>query len=525
VAFDGTRYLVVWAAPTGVFGRRVAPDGTPLDAAPFFVMPGFSPDVAAIAGTFLVVDVQLGSNPEIQLPYAVRVDGATGTVLGAPVVFGANHTRHVSAVGAGTRWLVSYQRNFSHDDPNAEVRANFVEASGAAGADFNVATGLNPYNYRPEVAWNGTDGLVVFYDANSDRDAVYGARVFANRTAGPTFIVADFNDEQNVPAVAWDGEQYVTLYEDLHEVTFFLDERSDVYGTRVSATGTVLDPTGFEVFGDPLSEVDAAVAGAGSVALLAASDFREDVPYTAYRIAYRFLGASSSAVSVSAAPVGGPVVIGPGGGSFQFTVTLTNTTGQPQAFQAWSSVTGPISRNPVVGPTNVTLPPGATVTRTLTQQVPGNAPAGQYTYTVNVGTFPGVVLASDAFPVVKQAGAASRGVESRGAEAVADWATSGWDAAAAASTTTLSGGYALSEVYPNPSRGRASLTLELAAAQAVRIEVYDALGRRVAVLHDGEVAAGSHALVLDGSVLPAGVYVVRVTGETFAASRRAVLAR
>jgi hypothetical protein len=233
------------------------------------------------------------------------------------------------------------------------------------------------------------------------------------------------------------------------------------------------------------------------------------------------LADASVPVSVSAQPVGGPVVIGPGGGSFQFTVTLTNTTGQPQAFQAWSSVTGPVNREPVVGPQTVTLPAGATVTRTLTQAVPANAPAGQYTYTVNVGTFPGGAFASDAFPVVKQ-GVAPRG----GGEAAADdWATSGWDDGAAASTTTLSGGYALSEVYPNPSRGRASLTLELAAAQAVRIEVYDALGRRVAVVHDGALEAGAHALTLDGAHLPAGLYVVRATGEGFTATRRVVLAR
>jgi hypothetical protein len=33
----------------------------------------------------------------------------------------------------------------------------------------------------------------------------------------------------------------------------------------------------------------------------------------------------------------------------------------------------------------------------------------------------------------------------------------------------------------------------------------------VAVLHDGVLASGTHALRLDASALPAGVYVVRVT--------------
>src|SRR5690606_10177219 len=47
----------------------------------------------------------------------------------------------------------------------------------------------------------------------------------------------------------------------------------------------------------------------------------------------RGLGGASAPVSVSAEPVGGPITIGPGGGSFSFRVTLTNLPGQPQSFQ------------------------------------------------------------------------------------------------------------------------------------------------------------------------------------------------
>jgi hypothetical protein len=102
---------------------------------------------------------------------------------------------------------------------------------------------------------------------------------------------------------------------------------------------------------------------------------------------------------------------------------------------------------------------------------------------------------------------------------------SGWDEAATASAVTAPGGFVLGEVSPNPFRSSAHLTLSVAEAQAVRVEVYDGLGRRVALLHDGRLEAGAHAFTLDGSALPAGLYVVRVTGETFADARRAVLLR
>src|SRR5690606_18579769 len=88
------------------------------------------------------------------------------------------------------------------------------------------------------------------------------------------------------------------------------------------------------------------------------------------------------------------------------------------------------------------------------------------------------------------------------------------------------GTHALSQPAPNPSAGRSALTLEVAQAQPVRVAVYDALGREVAVLHDGTLAAGQqHRLDLDASALPSGVYVVRVVGQHFTDTRMVSVAR
>src|SRR5690606_22455234 len=66
------------------------------------------------------------------------------------------------------------------------------------------------------------------------------------------------------------------------------------------------------------------------------------------------------------------------------------------------------------------------------------------------------------------------------------------------------------EVRPNSARGAATVTLTLPEAAEVSASVYDVLGRRVAVLHEGPLGAGRHALALGARALPAGVYVVRV---------------
>ena len=64
-------------------------------------------------------------------------------------------------------------------------------------------------------------------------------------------------------------------------------------------------------------------------------------------------------------------------------------------------------------------------------------------------------------------------------------------------------------VTPNPSRGAVSVTLELPAPSVVHAELVDALGRRVAVLHDGSLAAGPTRLATPE--LSPGAYVVRAT--------------
>jgi flagellar hook assembly protein FlgD len=64
--------------------------------------------------------------------------------------------------------------------------------------------------------------------------------------------------------------------------------------------------------------------------------------------------------------------------------------------------------------------------------------------------------------------------------------------------------------YPNPIRDQATLEYTLPEERNVRIEVYDILGRRVAVLKDGQQEAGRHKMQLDGGRLASGVYFGRL---------------
>ncbi|WP_412061231.1 T9SS type A sorting domain-containing protein [Rubrivirga sp. IMCC45206] len=77
---------------------------------------------------------------------------------------------------------------------------------------------------------------------------------------------------------------------------------------------------------------------------------------------------------------------------------------------------------------------------------------------------------------------------------------------------------------PNPSAGGARLEFGIPEAGAVRLSVFDARGRKVAVLVDGSLAAGRHEARLPAS-LAAGVYVVRFEAGGAVVTRRAAVVR
>jgi len=85
--------------------------------------------------------------------------------------------------------------------------------------------------------------------------------------------------------------------------------------------------------------------------------------------------------------------------------------------------------------------------------------------------------------------------------------------------------FALHAAYPNPFANRATIAFDLPQPAPVRLVVYDVLGREVAVLAEGERAAGRHEAVLDAAGLPGGMYLVRLEAGAFAATQRVVLAR
>jgi hypothetical protein len=78
---------------------------------------------------------------------------------------------------------------------------------------------------------------------------------------------------------------------------------------------------------------------------------------------------------------------------------------------------------------------------------------------------------------------------------------------------------------PNPFRDATTVRFTLPEATDVALEVYDALGRRVATLASGVQTAGEHSVRWNAAGAAAGVYVVRLHAGDVVASHRVLVVR
>jgi hypothetical protein len=86
--------------------------------------------------------------------------------------------------------------------------------------------------------------------------------------------------------------------------------------------------------------------------------------------------------------------------------------------------------------------------------------------------------------------------------------------------------FQLSAPRPNPFTTQTRFEVTIREADELTVAVHDALGRRVALLHDGALRPGTYSLSLNASALPPGLYLIRATdGRGVTATRSVALVR
>jgi len=83
--------------------------------------------------------------------------------------------------------------------------------------------------------------------------------------------------------------------------------------------------------------------------------------------------------------------------------------------------------------------------------------------------------------------------------------------------------YSLEQNYPNPFNPSTTIRFYIPSKGFVTLKIYDIIGREVTTIVNGFQEAGIHDVKFDGSNLPSGVYLYRITTGTFAETKKLVL--
>jgi len=211
---------------------------------------------------------------------------------------------------------------------------------------------------------------------------------------------------------------------------------------------------------------------------------------------------------VTLTPFNPPITIPANGGMFEFNIELGNLGSTAEMVDIWTMVTLPNGSEygPLINFQDFNLQPGATPNRDREQNVPGNAPSGDYTYDAYLGSYPSTVYAEDHFDFSKLA-------VFDGGASITDWSNWGESFDESGLASGMPESFTLHAPYPNPFNPSTELTYSMQSAGEISLIVFDINGREVATLFEGYKAAGTHSAVWNAENFTSGVYFARLTAE------------
>ena len=83
--------------------------------------------------------------------------------------------------------------------------------------------------------------------------------------------------------------------------------------------------------------------------------------------------------------------------------------------------------------------------------------------------------------------------------------------------------FALQQNYPNPFNPVTTITFDIPQQSNINLEIFDVLGRRVAMLASGSYPAGRFQAVWDARSFPSGVYMYRLEAGDYSETKKLIL--
>jgi len=175
----------------------------------------------------------------------------------------------------GTNYLVAFSNNGTIWGVRVSPSGNILDGSGG----FAISTGAPGGDWRPSVAFDGTNYLVVWDKVVGapSGGAIYGARVTPAGQALKEFpLLVTSTASQGTPSLAFDGTNYLVVWTQSDNTSS--TPHSEIYGTRVSTGGSVLDSAGIAIATAPGSRTTPKLSYDGTNYLVVWSDFNSQLP-------------------------------------------------------------------------------------------------------------------------------------------------------------------------------------------------------------------------------------------------------
>ena len=409
-----------------------------------------------------------GSNADYAHALAVDAQGNV-SVTGYSWGSGTNYdyaTIKYDASG-GEQWVARYNGPGRNAD---YARALALDADGSV-----CVTG---YSWGSGANW---DYATIKYDAS-------GAEQWVSRYNGP----GNGSDYTYDLAVDGGGNVYVT-------------GSSEGSGTNYDCATIKYDALGVEVWVARYNVPENGSYGAGALAV--------DETGNVYVTGGSWSGTSTDYATIKYSQSGGtaepPLVsvvatISPasGDGTFDYTIDLTNNTDSSQTIDIWTEVVDPRGARRIAQVVyGRTLLGDSSFSKTTTKQLGDHAVLGEYALVAYVGTYPDEVI--DSSSVIYTRTSLEKGSLTEGKE--------------------IPGEFELSANYPNPFNPSTTIRYGLPEKAHVKLELFNMLGQSVAILIDGEQAAGYHSAVFEARAIASGVYVYRLRADSFVQTKRFLL--
>jgi len=280
ITFGATHYLAIWQDRRNdfyydIYGARIDQAGSVLDSLGFVVATAANtqnnPALSFDGANYLVVweDTHRDSFYDV---YGRRVDqfGANLDSMAIKISTDIDNQRHPSIVFDGTNYFIVWENHFAVDIYGARLDPTGVVID-TAGIPISSSIYME---YDPAVAYGNDNYLIAWQDSRSIATGpdIYGARVNLSGvvldTAG--IAISTFYGYDGFPCIAFGDTDYLVAWQDARS----LATAPDIYCARVNQAGTVLDPGGIALSAAPYDQRYPSAAFDGTNFLVVWQDYR-----------------------------------------------------------------------------------------------------------------------------------------------------------------------------------------------------------------------------------------------------------